>query len=184
MRIGRRLLTLAAASGVLLLPMSDPAMADSYPIPPHSFTCSPTTITVDDRVDCVGTNFGAGESVRIDETSSPTALGRAGGAVAPVAYTMPLRRPVTTMTANGSGGFTVTVELNRVGTAVIAATGRSTGRTASATILVLAAGSSLPVTGDGGGYLGMLLIGSAVAAAGLVLVVLARTRRRPTRLHS
>jgi hypothetical protein len=30
----------------------------------------------------------------------------------------------------------------------------------------------------------MLLIGSAVAAAGLVLVVLARTRRRPTRLHS
>jgi hypothetical protein len=178
------MLTLATASGALLLPMSAAAMAESYPIPPHTFTCSPTTITVDDSTLCVGTNYGANESVRIDETTSPTALGRAGSAVVPVAYTLPLRRPVTTVTANGSGGFTVTVELNRVGTALITATGLSTRDNAAATILVLAAGSSLPVTGDGGGYLGLLLIGSAVVAAGVVIVVLARSRRRPTKLRS
>jgi hypothetical protein len=44
--------------------------------------------------------------------------------------------------------------------------------------------NGLPVTGNGGSYLGILLVGSAVAAAGIVIVVLARTRRRPSKLDS
>jgi LPXTG-motif cell wall-anchored protein len=44
--------------------------------------------------------------------------------------------------------------------------------------------NALPVTGNDSSNLGILLVGSAVAAAGIVVFVLARSRRRPSKFDS
>jgi LPXTG-motif cell wall-anchored protein len=77
----------------------------------------------------------------------------------------------------------VAVQLNRVGRYVITATGLTTGRTGSVTVRVLP-NNVLPVTGNDSSNLGILLVGSAVAAAGIVVLVLARSRRRRSKFDS
>jgi hypothetical protein len=56
-------------------------------------------------------------------------------------------------------------------------TGAPSGLSASASVRVLAAGAAMPVTGDST-FLSLALIGSAVIATGVIIAVLARSRRR------
>ena len=74
--------------------------------------------------------------------------------------------------------------LDEVGLAVITATGLTSGVTNSITVRILPAGARLPVTGQSGTALRVALIGSAIAAAGVVLLVLVRSRRRRVGTHS
>ena len=64
------------------------------------------------------------------------------------------------------------------GLATITAVGDPSGRTASTTVRVLPVGKGLPVTGTSTNYAGLALAGSAVAAIGVLLMVLARSRRQ------
>jgi LPXTG-motif cell wall-anchored protein len=133
-------------------------------------------VTVGGSVTVTGTGFEPNESVNITVTYRAAALGHIGRAAH---ASLPMARAAV-ITADATGSFTTDVTLTQVGTAVITATGLTSGASASATVTVLPAGAALPITGDNGRTLLILLIGSAVLASGLVLVVLTRSRRRPT----
>jgi len=120
-----------------------------------------------------GTNFGSGDVVTIEVTYQ-VAMRRLGLAV-PADY---VQRRQQTVVADANGAFTTNVTLTQVGLATVTATGAPSGLTASATVRVLAAGAAMPVTGDDANYLGLALIGSAVVAAGVIIAVIARSRRR------
>jgi hypothetical protein len=82
-----------------------------------------------------------------------------------------------TVRADGTGAFSTSVTLTQVGVATITATGAPSGLSASASVRVLAAGAAMPVTGDST-FLSLALIGSALIATGVIIAVLARSRRR------
>ena len=52
------------------------------------------------------------------------------------------------------------------------------------TVRVLPEGSHLPVTGNDGSYLGIILVGSAVLIAGIALLTFTRIRRRTSNIES
>lgn len=181
MRIVRRLLTLAvAASGLLVSGASLAAAAEPYPVPPPAVAVNTPTIVVGDSVIVTGSNFGPGETVDVVPSFQGAALGQFGRS----AHGGLVAAAMATTVADGAGNFSITLQLDQVGRYIITATGLTTGRVGSVTVRVLPLGSALPVTGNDGSYLGILLAGSAVAAAGVVIVVLARSRRRPTKLDS
>jgi LPXTG-motif cell wall-anchored protein len=172
MRIVRRLCALALVAGGLLLP-SGVAAAEPYPIVPPQLSVSAATVVVGSTVTVTGVGYQPNETVSIDSTVQATAIGRLGRvAAAPV--DLPTRR-ATTVVADDDGAFTVPLTVDRVGIWTITGTGLSSGLSASANVTVVA--HALPVTGDDGTNLWLLLIGSAVAALGVVLVVLVRSRR-------
>jgi LPXTG-motif cell wall-anchored protein len=155
------------------------AAAEPNAIPPPVVTVDRGTIFAGESVIVSGKNFGRGEIVDVVPSFQGTALGQLarsarGGFVAAL-------RVQTVADANG--GFSVAVQLNSVGRYLISATGLMTGRTGSVTVRVLP-NSVLPVTGNDSSNLGILLVGSAVAAAGIVVLVLARSRRRRSKFDS
>jgi LPXTG-motif cell wall-anchored protein len=176
MRKFLRILVLGLGIAVSAIPAATAAAAQPYPIVAPNLTVSPTTVTVGGTVTVSGTGFEPNESVDVTVTYRAAALGHIGRAAH---AGLPMARAVV-VTADASGNFTTDVTLTQVGTAVITATGLTSGASASATVTVLAGGEALPITGDNGTTLLILLIGSAVLASGLVLVVLTRSRRKPS----
>jgi hypothetical protein len=177
----RRLLTLAVvASGLLVSAASTAAAAEPYPPPAPTVTVDRATIIVGDSVVVTGRNFGPGETVDVVPSFQGTAIGQLGRSARGGLFAM----APATVPADGDGHFSVTIQLDQVGRYVITATGRTTARTGSVTVRVLPEGSELPVTGNGGSYLGILLAGSAVVVIGIVLLMVARSRRRPSKLDS
>ena len=173
----RRYLVPLAAAALLALVVPAPAKAVPYPAGTPNLTASPGTVTVGGTVTVTGSGFAPGDTVTISVTYTPTALGpRGAGAMVPVAYEIPLRLAQQVVTPDANGDFTATETLTQVGTATITATSAS-GLTASTSVLVLA-GATLPTTGSGTNYLLVALVGSAVVAAGVLFLVLARSRRR------
>ena len=182
MRTVRFLVPLAvAALGLLALPSV--ATADPYPLGSPQLVADPSTITVGSTVHVSGSGFGAVENVNVDHVFT-NAVGPAAGTLVPVAYTGVSRRAQVVVTTDANGNFEVDLALDQVGLAVITATGLTSGVSASVTVRILAAGARLPVTGQSGTALRIGLIGSAVAAAGVVLLVLVRSRRRRVGTHS
>jgi len=172
----RRYLVPLAAAALLALVAPAPAHAVPYPAGTPNLTASPGTVTVGGTVTVTGSGFAPGDPVTISVTYTPTALGpRGAGAMVPVAYEIPLQLAQVVVTPDANGDFTATETLTQVGTATITATSAS-GLTASTSVLVLAA--ALPTTGSSTNYLLVALVGSAVVAAGVLFLVLARSRRR------
>jgi hypothetical protein len=154
------------------------AAAQPYPIVSPNLTATPTTVTVGGSVTVTGTGYEPNETVNLTVEYRTTAMGQLGRAV-PARFARVVA-PVS-VTADATGSFTLSgLELTQVGTAIITGTGASSGASASATVTVLPAGSVLPITGQNSTWLTILLVGSAMAAVGVIFVVLARSRRRPT----
>jgi LPXTG-motif cell wall-anchored protein len=173
----RRFLVPLAAAAFLALVAPATASAQPYPAGTPNLTASPGTVTVGGTVTVTGSGFAPGDTVTLTVTYTPTALGpRGAGAMVPVAYEIPLRLAQQVVTPDANGDFTTTETLTQVGTATITATSVS-GLTASTSVLVLA-GAALPTTGASTNYLLVALVGSAVIAAGVLFLVLARSRRR------
>lgn len=171
----------AAAVGLIFLPSV--ADAATYPVGSPQLTVEFSTVNVGDSDRVFGSGFAPDEPVVIDVVYA-AAIRPAGGTLVPVAYRVPDRAaaPVANVVADGTGAFTVSLVLDQVGLATITATGPTSG-SATATVRILAAGASLPVTGQSGSALRIGLIGSAVAAFGVVLLVLVRSRRRRVGAH-
>jgi hypothetical protein len=181
MRSVRRLLTLAVAiSGLLVSGASLAAAAEPYPVPPPVVTVDRATIIVGENVVVTGRNFGPGEIV----DAIPNFQGAAMGQLGRSARGGLLVGKAASVTADGNGSFSVTIRLDQVGRYVITSTGRVTARAGSVTVRVLPEGSELPVTGNNGSYLGIVLVGSAVLIAGASLMVFARMRRRSSKIES
>jgi hypothetical protein len=152
---------------------AQPAMAQPYPAAEPMLMVSAATVSAGEEVQLTGNDYGPDEAVAIDVTGH--------------SYYWQVK-------ADGHGRFTTAVRLTHVGTVVIKATGRSTGRTASVKVTVLSSGAvqpghgavppgqgpSLPVTSATGFDLpATLLVGTMAMLAGLGLVLLSvRWRRR------
>jgi hypothetical protein len=181
MRVARSVLRLFVLSMLATAGVAGPAAAfaaEPYPVVAPTLTVSAGTTAVGDSITLNGTGFGPTETVDIGVTTQPTAIGQLGRS-ARGAYS----RVAQTATTNSEGAFSTTITFTQAGTAIITATGLTSGLSASTSVLVLPAGSALPVTGSDGSYLWLLLIGSGLAAAGVVVTVLARSRRRPVKIE-
>jgi LPXTG-motif cell wall-anchored protein len=174
MRVVRTLVPLILAALAVGLPAAPAAAAEEYPPPPPALTANPGTIFVGNTTTVTGVNYGPNDLVTLTITYQTNAApAPAGAEYVPVSYVA--RQQVQ---ADANGSFTTIVRLTTPGLAIITGTGSPSGRTASTSVRVLPLGSSLPVTGSSTNYAGIALAGSAVAAAGVLLMVLARSRRQ------
>jgi hypothetical protein len=193
MRIARYLLVAVALIG---LGAPSAAMAAPTPTPTLSYppvkgtviTVTPSPVDVGATITFTGTEFGPFDSVTISFELVTAAGPHEASGIAPVRY-FALPGPLVA-TANAVGSFTISTQVNESGTFLIRAVGAPSGDTATTALRVNplpvvggggspgAGGTPLPVTGPGTNYLMVALIGSAIAATGVVLVVLARSRRR------
>ncbi len=158
MRTIRIFLPLAAAVMGLILPTA--ASADPYPADTPDLGVSSETVTVGSTDVLVGSGFGANDTIRIT-----------------IQYDEFLAR-AQTVRADASGDFRTTILLTEAGIAIVTAIGDPSGVSASVVVHDLQPGSALPVTGQSGTALWLALIGSAVLATGVVVLVLVRSRRR------
>ncbi|MGK5441255.1 hypothetical protein ACSNN7_05420 [Micromonospora sp. URMC 105] len=206
MRLSRIIMALTAGLAVVLAPTAAGAAQpqpapDSTPQPPPDYppggvatlTANPTTVFVGQTITLVGTGFGPNEIVDIDVSVTPFAASVPGQAparrsdgstvaMAAVAYPQPAPRHLTAVT-NAAGRFVVTYRPTEPGRYVFTATGRESGRTASATVTVLAkkrdGGKQLPVTGDSMGT--PLKVGGGLVGAGAILMLGSLVWRRRNR---
>lgn len=175
MRVVRTLVPLILAALAVGLPATA-AVADEYPPPPPALVATPGAVIAGSTTTVTGTGFGPNDLVTLTITYQVNAAPAPDGAAyVPVGYSAAARQQVQ---ADANGSFTTVVRLTTPGLAIITATGSPSGRTASTTVRVLPVGGALPVTGSSTNYAGLALAGSAVAAAGALLVVLARSRRQ------
>ncbi|MEO3779316.1 hypothetical protein ABGB16_21215 [Micromonospora sp. B11E3] len=180
---------------------TDPPQPPPYAPQPPVLTVVPTTITLGETATLRGAGFGPREIVDVTVTVAPLAAGvpgegrRAPGegrgsdgstvAMAPVAYqaAAPLHFTVRT---DANGRFSRVYKPSVTGRLTFTATGRTTDRTASATLTVLpvtqpspSRPGGLPVTGDSLGT--PLAIGGGLVAAGVVLTLVGMAWRRRDR---
>ena len=181
MRISRIAITVVAA--VCALSVAGPATAQPYPPSAPTLTVSAATVFVGEEVVVNGTGYGANEEVVVEVDYGGGAGGSGGGgSVQPGRMADFMARAAVQRLAvvtDSHGHFTTTLRLTQVGTAVITATGSSTGRSASVTVTVLEPGTALPVTSTSRFDLTKVLLASGAALAiGVVLVLLSVARRR------
>ncbi|GAA2712094.1 hypothetical protein ACFY2R_16690 [Micromonospora olivasterospora] len=171
--------------------VTDPPQPPPYPPQAPRLRVVPTTIFLGETVRVVGTGFGPRETIDVDIARSPLAAGLPGEsrrgdgstvAMAPVAYqaAAPLHFTVRT---DGNGDFSREYRPSTTGRLTFTATGRTTDRTASATLTVLRVAQpaptrpgGLPVTGDSLGT--PLAIGGGLVGAGVVLTLAGLLWRR------
>jgi hypothetical protein len=194
MRTVRLLLPLVTVAGVLALA---PAIATAQPYPAGSPAAevSSGTVVSGGSIILSGQHFAAGEKISIDVTflGGPTGAARHTALVpvaftrsttlVPVAFTLP-RTVVKEVRADADGSFSTSVQLDGVGTAVITATGEQSGVTVSVTVTVLPRGHALPVTGDNGSTLRLILAGAAAVLIGALIVAITLVRRRGRTDHT
>jgi hypothetical protein len=193
MRLHRSQTALLLAAVGLSLLAAQPASAEPYPAPAPPATVSDGTVSDDGAVTFSGTGFIPGETINIDVTyhsssaaGLPGTTGRSSEFVNVGFVTAALPVPeavVATTTANGSGSFSVRVQLTQVGVAALTAIGVISGHTVSASVRVLARGrsdgSGLAVTGDSGSRLAYQIGGALVAILlGTALIWFGARRRR------
>ncbi|MEU4473366.1 hypothetical protein [Micromonospora sp. NPDC023888] len=164
------------------------------PYPPNAGTATLTvnrpTIYLGETVVLTGTGFGPNETVDIVVTVTPYAA-PAGGqaparrsdgstvAMAPVAYQASAPLSFTAFT-DAQGRFTKSYKPSVTGLLTFTATGRESGRTASAELRVLHKKQPLPVTGDSIGT--PMKLGGGLVGAGAVMLLLTLAWRRRQRL--
>ncbi|MFF5174497.1 hypothetical protein ACFY3U_17940 [Micromonospora sp. NPDC000089] len=201
-----------AAGAAQPQPSPDPTGSVTQPPPDYpptlpltTLTPSETTTTEDDTETLTGAGFGPNELVDIVVTVSPLAAavpGQAparrsdGSTVAMAAVSYPKPPMPThsepqpsprrfTVRADANGHFVTPYVFDVVGVYLFTATGRTTGRTASATVTALPDRDRddhghLPVTGDNLGT--PLKVGGGLVGAGAVLMLSAFAWRRRNRL--
>ncbi|MET8233789.1 hypothetical protein ABZS77_24265 [Micromonospora sp. NPDC005298] len=166
---------------------TDPPQPPPYVPAPPSLTVSRPTIFLGETVVLTGTNFGPNETVDISVTVTPLAAPAAGQAparrsdgttvaMAPVAYQASAPLNFTAFT-NAQGRFTKSYRPSVTGLLTFTATGRESGRTATAELRVLHKKQPLPVTGDSLGT-PMKLGGGLVGAGAIMLLLTLAWRRR------
>ncbi|MFI9639711.1 hypothetical protein ACIG87_06530 [Micromonospora sp. NPDC051925] len=202
MRLSRIIMALTVGLAIVAVPGAagaaqpqPPADTTATPQPPPdyppttpSLTVSPPTIILGETVVLTGTGFGPNETVDIDVTVAPLAASVPGQAparrsdgttVAMVrvdnSQPQPAPRHFTAQT-DANGRFTVSYRPSDVGRLTFTATGRTSGRTASATLTVLPKKHHLPVTGDN--LSTPLKVGGGLVGAGVVLMLSALVWRR------
>jgi hypothetical protein len=179
-----------------------PAYAEDYPPPSPDLEVSTPTVRPGGSVTVTGV-VGPFDHVSIEVEWSdggsggaamrPAANYRGGISIAPAIETggSAVITPVVVIgetTADSVGFFSIVLELSRVGTAMITATGSPSGLTAVTNVTVLAAlpvsggtdnsGTEMPVTGQRTGTL--VALGAGVLVLGGLMVLAAVTRRRRT----
>ncbi|TDC72479.1 hypothetical protein E1193_27635 [Micromonospora sp. KC606] len=153
-----------------------------YPPQPASLTLDRATIVIGESVVLTGRNFGPNEIVDINVSVAPLAApvpGQAparrsdGTAVAMTSVALSRPQPAPrhlTARTDAQGRFRITYRPTDVGRLTFTAVGRTTGRTASATLTVLPhRRPHLPVTGDSLGT--PLKVGGGLVGAGVVLML-------------
>jgi len=163
---------------VRVLPTSTPP--PTVPPTPVVININKTIVVKGDIIIVTGCNFQPGESVNVVSALEGISGGRAGRS----ARTGPALKEDGTTVADNIGCFSFNVRPDKAGKHRVDAVGEKTGRHGTKDVEVVDASAALPVTGNGGSTMAVLLIGSAVAAMGIVLLVLARSRRRPTKMDS
>jgi hypothetical protein len=177
-RLGLPIAAVAFAAAVL---PATAAGAQPYPPPEPTLTVSVGTVVVGASVEVTGTGFGFNELVSL--SVSYQALGMAsdssrGSRAVSVSFALPGMAEQTIVT-DGKGIFRTDVTLDRVGHATITAVGRESGRSGSATVVVVSSSGALPSTGtDGGTYLRIALAGAGAVLVGGFLTALTVRRRR------
>ncbi|GAA1773388.1 hypothetical protein GCM10009681_51080 [Luedemannella helvata] len=184
------LATLAVALGP-----TTAAAAQPYPVIGPELSVDSATITAGTSVVLQGVGYLPSEDVRIGLMFTRGAVSGSAARVGPDAS------EVEVVTADASGAFTTDVPVDQAGTALISATGETSDRTTSTTVLVLpegtvvetggpggpggpgagagGGGGGLPVTGSDGGLLvRQALLGGVTLLAGVFLVWLSMRRRR------
>jgi hypothetical protein len=195
MRLSRIITALLAGLAVAGAPTAagaaQPAAPPSYPPTAPSLTLSDNAVVVGQTVRLFGRGFGSNEDVEIRVTRTPLAARAPGGqpagrnpgttvAMVPVAYQLPSKQPQPSLAArtDAAGNFTTTYRATEVGEFTFVATGLSSGRTASATLVVLGA-PPLPVTGSDIGP--QLAVGGGLLLTGVLLLMLTVVWRRRSR---
>jgi LPXTG-motif cell wall-anchored protein len=161
---------------VRVLPTSPP----TGPPTPVVININKTIIVKGDIIIVTGCNFQPGESVNVVSALEGISGGRAGRSAS---RGLALKEDGTTV-ADNIGCFSFNVRPDKAGKHRVDAVGEKTGRRGTKDVEVVDASAALPVTGNDGSNMTVLLIGSAVAAMGIVLLVLARSRRRSAKMDS
>jgi hypothetical protein len=176
---------------ILLLALCGPAVAapaafaqEYEPVAPAGV--SDGAVVPGEPVTFSGRGFEGGETISIDVTydgNAPAAYEGERSAGTVVLAGLP-QEVVDTVQASEDGTFSTSVVLTRTGTAVLTATGLSSGVTATATVKVLAPGQdggedagALPTTGSDD-LPGHLITGMGAVLAGAALVAFAVWLRR------
>ncbi|MCF0097208.1 hypothetical protein [Micromonospora sp. MH99] len=201
MRLSRIIMALTVGLAVVAVPTAagaaqpqptpsattDPPQPPPYPPTAASLTVNRPTIYLGETVILTGTGFGPNETVDITVTVTPQAAPAAGKAparrsdgttvaMAPVAYQASAPLHFTAYT-NAQGRFTKSYKPSVTGLLTFTATGRESGRTATAELRVLHRKQPLPVTGDSIGT-PMKLGGGLVGAGAIMLLLTLAWRRR------
>ncbi|CCH18787.1 hypothetical protein [Micromonospora lupini] len=203
MRLSRIIMALTVGLAVVAVPTAagaaqpqpapsattDPPQPPPYPPTAASLTVNRPTIYLGETVILTGTGFGPNETVDITVTVAPFAA-PAGGqaparrsdgttvAMAPVAFQASAPLHFTAFT-NAQGSFTKSYKPSVTGHLTFTATGRESGRTATAELRVLHKKQPLPVTGDSIGT--PIKLGGGLVGAGAIMLLLTLAWRRRQR---
>ncbi|RLP87774.1 MULTISPECIES: hypothetical protein [unclassified Micromonospora] len=204
MRLSRIIMALTVGLAVVAVPTAagaaqpqpqpSPTITDTPQPPPYvpappSLTVNRPTIFLGETVVLTGTGFGPNETVDIVVSVTPLAAPAAGQAparrsdgstvaMAPVAYQASAPLSFTART-NAAGQFTRSYRPSVTGLLTFTATGRESGRTASAELRVLHKKQPLPVTGSS--LSTPMKLGGGLVGAGAVMLLLTLAWRRRQR---
>lgn len=181
-----------ALSGAIVLAGALPAVAGQYPAPSPSAVVSDSTVAPGEPFTFTASGFTPGETVTISFAlvGGPQAAGGGrGGANLSVPGVLPAAPAPLSVVADARGVVSATIVLNEPGTYLITATGATSGRTATARVVVVASGAVAQITnqGQGGGQalaqtgadpalIGWSIAGVGAVAAGAAVTIVARRR--------
>ncbi|WP_104173226.1 LPXTG cell wall anchor domain-containing protein [Arthrobacter sp. Y81] len=194
----KKTLAAIALAGSIALIGAVPAVAATYPAPPANAAVSDGTVGPGEQFVFRGNGFLAGEGLTITVTpgNPPAANGSSvsnGSRTVPTKITLPLATDTFSTTADANGAFAYTLSINEPGVYTLTATGATSGKTASATVTVVASGTGLantggaPLANTGAGLANTgadaslvlwSLVGAGALAAGATSVVVVRRRAK------
>jgi hypothetical protein len=175
MRVVRTIVPLLLAALAAGLPATA-ASAEEYPPKAPVLTATPGTVLAGSTVEVNGNHYGPNDLVTLFVNTDVNAAPAPDAVYVPVAYSAVAAVQVQ---ADANGSFTTFLTLHTPGLAYITGVGDPSGLSATTTVRVLPVGKKgLPVTGTSTNYAGLALAGSGVAAIGVLLMVLARSRRQ------
>ncbi|MEU8169719.1 hypothetical protein AB0B97_24825 [Micromonospora sp. NPDC049004] len=203
MRLSRIIMALTVGLAVVAVPTAagaaqpqptpsattDPPQPPPYAPQPPALTVNRPTIFLGETVILTGTGFGPNETVDHTVTFTPLGAPAAGKApvrrsdgttvaMAPVAYQASAPLQFTAFT-DAQGHFTKSYKPSVTGLLTFTATGRESGRTATAQLRVLDKKQPLPVTGDSLGT--PIKLGGGLVGAGAIMLLLTLAWRRRQR---
>ncbi|GIJ51691.1 hypothetical protein Val02_85770 [Virgisporangium aliadipatigenens] len=210
MRVHRLLLVLATAATALFIaapagaaPSADPSTDTSvgpstdpstnpYPDNTPQTNVDKPAVAAGGQIEFSGTGFWPFEEIAIDVTFTSTTAGlkeHANGAFVVAGLPVP-RDYITSVQADGNGSFSVMLDLEQVGTAILKASGAQSGAVLTETVTVVAAAATttssaqLAVTGLNPRVGTEVIGGAAAIAVGAFLVWFAFRKRRRGQFES